>query len=171
MIDRRAILDERARRLAAVTGDPEIARGAEWLEVVTFALSGERYAIETLAIREIVPLAGFTPVPGGPSHLFGVINLRSEVVAVFDLRPLLGLRQRRISDLCRVIVLGTERAEFGVLADAANEVIAFPASALFESRALADRGTFVRGVATDALVVLDGRLMLNDSRFSIDDGR
>jgi purine-binding chemotaxis protein CheW len=171
MIDRRSLLDERARRLARVTGDVAAAQPAERLEVVTFALSGERYAIETYAIREIVPLAGFTPVPGGPRHLFGVINLRSDVVAVFDPRPLLGLEQRSISDLCRVIVMGIERAEFGVLVDAADEVIAFAASTLFDPLALAERHSFVRGVATDTLVVLDGRLMLNDARFSIDDGR
>jgi purine-binding chemotaxis protein CheW len=171
VIDRRSTLDERARRLATATRDVATLQPAERLEVVTFALSGERYAIETHAIREIVPLAGFTAIPGGPRHLFGVVNLRSEVVAVFDLRPLLGLEQRRISDLCRVIVMGTARAEFGVLADAADEVIAFAASTLFDPLALAERHGFVRGVASDALVVLDGRLMLSDRRFSIDDGR
>jgi hypothetical protein len=29
----------------------------------------------------------------------------------------------------------------------------------------------VRGVTTEALVVLDGQLVLNDTQFSIDDGR
>jgi purine-binding chemotaxis protein CheW len=171
MIDRRSMLDERARRLATITGDLADLQPTERLEVVTFSLSGERYAVETYAIREIVPLAGFTPVAGGPRHLFGVVNLRSDVLAVFDLRPLLGLGQRRISDLFRVIVMGTERAEFGVLADAADEVVTFAASTLFDPLALAERHRFVRGVASDALVVLDGRLMLNDARFSIDDGR
>ena len=89
MIDKRAILDERARRLAAPISDATIA--TEVLEVATFTLSGERYAIETRYVREIVALADFTPVPGGPSVLFGVVNLRGDVLAVFDLRSLLGL--------------------------------------------------------------------------------
>jgi purine-binding chemotaxis protein CheW len=171
MIDGQAILDERARRLAAASADVTIATGAEVLEVATFILSGERYAIETRYIREIVPLADFTPVPRSPSFLFGVVNLRGEVLAVFDLRPLLGLGQGSISDLFRVIVLGRERAEFGVLADAVHEVTTFPTAALFDLPGTDDRQRYVRGVTTEALVVLDGQLVLNDTQFSIDDGR
>ena len=171
MIDGQAILDERARRLAAAIADVTFATGAEVLEVATFTLSGERYAIETRYIREIVPLADFTPVPRSPSFLFGVVNLRGDVLAVFDLRPLLGLGQGSISDLFRVIVLGRERAEFGVLADAVHEVTTLPAAALFDLPGTDGHHRFVRGVTTEALAVLDGQLVLNDTQFSIDDGR
>ena len=71
----------------------------------------------------------------------------------------------------RVIVLGTERAEFGVLADAVHEVTRFPAAALFDLSGTDDHHRYVRGVTTEALAVLDGQLVLNDTRFSIDDGR
>jgi purine-binding chemotaxis protein CheW len=170
MIDGQAILDERARRLAAPIGDAANATQAELLEVATFTLSGEQYAIETRYVREIVPLADFTPVPRSPNSLFGVVNLRGEVLAVFDLRPLLGLGQGSISDLFRVIVLGRERAEFGVLADAVDDVRMLPAD-LFDLPGSDDQHRYVRGVTTEALAVLDGELVLNDTRFYIDDGR
>ena len=171
MTDEQTILDDRARRLAVVIGDASTAASAAAIEVATFTLSGEQYAIETRYIREIIPLADFTPVPLGPSFLFGVANVNGNVLAVFDLSPLLGLGQGSISDLCRVIVLGTERAEFGVLADAVHEVTTFPTPTLFDLARGDDQHRYVRGVTADALAVLDGQLMLNDSRFSIDDGR
>ena len=171
MIDGQAILAERARRLAAVIGGAADAAASDVLEVAAFTLAGERYAIETRYIREIVPLADFTPVPRGPSFLFGVVNVRGDILAVFDLRALLGLTQGTISDSFRVIVLGTERAEFGVLADAVHEVTTFPAAAVLDPPGTDDRRRYVRGVTAEALAVLDGRLVLNDTRFAIDDGR
>jgi purine-binding chemotaxis protein CheW len=171
MIDGQAILDERARRLAVKIDDAAAAPAGEIFEVATFSLSGERYAIETKYIREIVALADFTPVPHSPNFLFGVVNLHGDVLAVFDLRPLLGLGRGSISDLFRVIVLGEERAEFGVLADGVDEVTTIAAAALFDLPGTDDQHRYVRGVTADALALLDARFVLDDTRFSINDGR
>lgn len=167
MIDKRAILDERARRLAAVAGEAATPP-AEELEVATFTLAGEEYAIETRYVREIIPLGDFTPVPGGPNFLFGVVNLRGEILAVFDLRPLLGLAGERISDLFRIIVLGNPRAEFGVLVDAVHEVTKLPLAVVLDIPGTDEHHRYVRGVTKDALVLLDGGLLINEPRFALD---
>ncbi|HKI18776.1 MAG TPA: chemotaxis protein CheW [Isosphaeraceae bacterium] len=171
MIDDQEILDERARRLAMVSADTVAATGPGVLEVVTFTLSGERYAIETRYVREIVPLADFTPVPRSPAFLFGVINLRGEVLAVFDLRPVFGLTQGTISDLFRVIVLGNDCPEFGVLAETVHEVTAFPTNALYDLPAAGNHHAYLRGVTAEMLALVDGQLVLNDPLFSVNDGR
>jgi len=168
MIDKRAILDERASRLAAGGGEAATTP-VDDIEVATFTLAGEQYAIETRYAREIIPLADFTPVPAGPNFLFGVVNLRGEILAVFDLRPLLGLVGDSISDLFRVIVLGTERAEFGVLVDAVHEVTTLPAAAVLELAGTDDRRRYVRGATKEALALLDGRLLLDDARFFLNE--
>ena len=56
----RAVMEERARTLARVP--PRAPAAAEVLEVVTFRLAGERYAVETSHVREVVRFADFTPV-------------------------------------------------------------------------------------------------------------
>src|SRR6185369_15122442 len=63
----RAVMEERARTLAQVP--PEAPAAAEVLEVVTFDLAGERYAIETRHTREVVRFTEPTPVPGAPEFL------------------------------------------------------------------------------------------------------
>jgi len=112
---RREVLAERARRLARVPADP--LRGEEVLELVGFVLGGERYGIESRFVCEVARLSRLTPVPGTPAFVLGITNLRGEILALFDLRHLLGVTADGITDLGRIVVLGVHRREFGLLAD------------------------------------------------------
>lgn len=164
----KALMDERARTLARVPA--QAPRAGEMIELATFALANERYGVERRYVREIVRLTGFTPVPGTSDFLVGVINLRGEILAVFDLRKLLGISESAFSEQSRVIVLGGEHIELGLLADAADEVSVLRADELLEPPgSVAGIGReYVRGVTKDALIVLDGDVLLKDVRLFID---
>ena len=161
------ILDERARRLALA--EETAASRAEQVEVLTFCLSKERYAIEMRYVLEVVKFANLTPAPGGTSFFRGFTNLRGEILAVFDLRELLGVHGRPISDLFRIIVVGDDRAEFGMLADLVEEAVTLPISELVSSTEATTGKDFVRGLTKDALILLDGGALLTDSRLYVDD--
>jgi purine-binding chemotaxis protein CheW len=164
----RVILQDRARALARAPAPAPQA--GEVLDVVVFILAGESYAVEAAYVREAVRLTDYTPVPGVPDFLVGVINLRGEIVAVIDLRKFFGMAARGVTDLSRVLVLGAGRAEFGILADAAHEVMALRKEAILEPPAsLTGAGReYLRGVTEDALIVLDGATLLQDGRLFID---
>ena len=115
---------ERAAKLAEPLDVITAETAFSELHLATFALTGERYGIEARHVMEISRLVDYTPLPHAPSHLVGVTNLRGEILPVFDLRALLGLSRRALDDLSRLVVLGHERAEFGVLADATRELVA-----------------------------------------------
>jgi purine-binding chemotaxis protein CheW len=160
-------MDERARRLARIP--PDLPRAAEMLEIATFKLANERYAVEARHVREVLRSVEFTPVPGAPEFLVGLVNLRGEILAVVDLRKILGLAGTELTDLSRVIVLGHERAEFGVLADEVHEVTMVPIDEVFAPPGSAG-GTgreFLRGVTKEALTILDGAALLGDARLFI----
>ncbi len=163
-------MEERAGALARVPPRPPHAD--EVLEVATFILANERYALETRHIREVVRFSEFTPVPGAPDFLVGLLNLRGEVLAVFDLRKFFGVPYKGVSDLSRVIVLGGERAELGVLADGAHEVMTLRIDEVFEPPgSVAGIGReYLRGVTKDALIVLDGAALLQATQLFIDQG-
>ena len=165
-----AILQERARAAARVpTQAPEV--GAV-IEVVRFFLGAESYAVETTCVREILRLGELTSVPDAPDFLVGVINLRGQIVAVMDLRRFFGITPQPDTERSRVIVLGKDRLEFGLVADAVHEIVSLrldeirevPGSVAPSAREL------LRGVTADALLILDGEALLNDSRFYIDLG-
>ena len=102
----------------------EVTRLAQYLG---FTLAGETYAIELLRIREIIEHVPITRVPGMPSSVLGVINLRGRVVPVVDLAVKMGLGPRPITRwTCFVIVeavMDGERTSLGLLADSVSEVL------------------------------------------------
>jgi purine-binding chemotaxis protein CheW len=52
---------------------------------------GEHYALPVEQVLEATDVGDVTPVPGAPPEVLGVRNLRGAVVAVIDLRLLLGI--------------------------------------------------------------------------------
>ena len=166
----RAILQERARIAARIP--PQAPAAGSVLEVIRFHLGEERYAVETRYLREILRVKEITPLPGTPDFLVGIANLRGQIMAVFDLRRLFGISLAGETELTRVIVLGQERIEFGVLADAVDQVAMLPLDEVKESPASVAGITreYVRGVTADALILLDGAVLLRDPRLTIDLG-
>jgi purine-binding chemotaxis protein CheW len=165
---RRELLEARARQLARVPDEP--ARAGEVLELVGFVLAGERYGIESRFVREVARLFQFTPVPGMPAFVLGVTNMRGEILALFDLRQLLGVVTEGVTDLGRIVVLGEHRREFGLLADAASEILYVPRASLAQTETAWGR-QYLQGVSPDGVIVLDGEALLNDPRLTIDQGQ
>jgi purine-binding chemotaxis protein CheW len=165
-----AVLEERARALARVPARPPPA--SEVLEVVTFALADETYAIELAYVRKIVPLIDLTPVPGAPDPFVGVINARGEILAVIDLRRVYAIVGGAGTGHSWVLILGGERNEFGLLADSVLDVMTLRTDAVLElpGSATGIGRQYLRGVTADALIVLDGAVLLRDERLVIDQG-
>ena len=164
----REVLEQRARALSRVP--VSAVRAGEVLEVIIFALANETYAIETRYVQEVVRFTDLTPLPGAPAFLAGVLNRRGEILGVMDLRTFLGISGQAVTDLSRVLVLGGERAEFGLLVDAAHEVRTLSLDELLEPPAsVAGAGReYLRGVTQEALIVLNGAVLLQDERLFID---
>jgi len=71
--------------------EAEESTSAEIRDYVVILLGGERYGLPASAAREVLRTPRLIRVPKVADHIRGVINLRGEIVAVTDLRPLLGL--------------------------------------------------------------------------------
>jgi len=95
-------------------------------QFLTFFVAGEEYAISVLKVTEIIECGALTRVPGTPSWIRGVINLRGSVVPVVDLAIKFGLPQTVITPRTCVFVVeiqkDDERLVLGVMADSVNQV-------------------------------------------------
>lgn len=53
---------------------------------LAFQLGKEQYALPLLQVREVIEMSEPTPIPRTPPYFRGIINLRSQVISVVDLR-------------------------------------------------------------------------------------
>ncbi|NLX91642.1 MAG: purine-binding chemotaxis protein CheW [Firmicutes bacterium] len=61
------------------------------LKILTFYLNGYQLGVDITSVKEINRNISYTPVPDAPPHIVGLLNLRGQVVTLFDLAGLLGL--------------------------------------------------------------------------------
>lgn len=99
---------------------PDHVRSAVHLRICLIALGGEFFAIDLRHVREVFELESITPVPGMPSALVGVANLRGTVVPLADLRPSLGVLVSATPKYAVVVRHGTQQV--GILIDEVPEI-------------------------------------------------
>ncbi len=94
-------------------------------QYLTLTLGGERFALESLVISEVLDILPVTWVPLAPGHLRGVVNLRGNAATVVDARPKLELPDDD-DPSCLIIVerdYDGEPITIAALADAVHEVV------------------------------------------------
>ena len=157
----RQFLIERAQRLATPPA-PVAEASAARVNVLQFRIGGEHYGIESRYLREVSRLGRITAVPRTPGFVLGVMNLRGEMLSLFDLRPRLGTVGRELDSGACVLVLGRERHEMGFVADATGSTADLELTALTPPPQSSRGQRYVRGVTREALVLLDGAALLDD---------
>jgi purine-binding chemotaxis protein CheW len=93
------------------------------LQLVSFQLDKELYGIEITKVREIILITEITRIPQTPHYVKGLINLRSTVIPVIDLRSLFGLQEGEMTDESRIMVLQSNGKTIGIVVDAVSEVL------------------------------------------------
>ena len=159
---RGTVLRERARALAREPKPTGMAQ--EFLEVIEFRLASETYAVETAFVREVHPMKDFTPVPGTPPFVLGIINLRGQILSVIDLKKFLNLPDRGLGELNKVIVIRNDRTEFGILADVILGTHSIPRAAIQPPLPTVTGigAEYLRGVTGDRVIILDAEKILAD---------
>jgi purine-binding chemotaxis protein CheW len=96
------------------------------MQVLTFDMNGETFAIEANLVREILDRIPETPVPGSSSMVSWVVNFRGRVIPLADLHKAFGFDKAQETLDSRVIViemeLDGEATLVGLKADKVHEV-------------------------------------------------
>lgn len=169
LVDKKAILKARARELSGEI-EKEVAAG-ESIEVIRFCLASETYGVESDFVREVYPLKDFTPLPGVPGFVLGIVNVRGQILSVVDLKKFFNLPDKGLGDLNKIIILRDDRMEFGILADTILGVGSVSLGAIQElPLTVSDIGTeYLRGVTADRVIILDAEKILGDKRIIVHD--
>jgi purine-binding chemotaxis protein CheW len=107
------------------------------LEVLTFDLSGETFALEATLVREILDLLPETIVPGAHPMVRHVVNFRGRIVPVADLRLAFAMEVGAPTPDSRIVVielpLAGEPTLVGLRTDHVHEVATFTVAATEEA--------------------------------------
>jgi chemotaxis signal transduction protein len=164
----RAILSERAKKISRPEEDLSASRR---IEVLRFRIAYREYAIEMQHIREVILTGEITPVPGTPDYISGICVVRGEIISLVDLRVLLTIPEKGLTDLNRVIVLSDHQLSFGILADHITGIgsIELNSIDLTDTDTPQVRMPYVKGIADGSLVVLDTAALFADPKMIIDE--
>jgi purine-binding chemotaxis protein CheW len=109
---------------AGVTDEDE---DSDELQLVSFSVAGQEYAIDIAGVQEIVHVPEkIVHVPNADVHVLGLMTLRERLLPLVSLRSLFGLPAREHDERSRVVVISLGGAAVGLMTDSVSEVLRVP---------------------------------------------
>lgn len=90
---------------------------------VVFRVAGAEYVLPASQVLHMESFSGATRVPGAPPYVVGLVQVRSRVLPVIDLRVRFGLPEREPTLDSRILIVQQGTRAVGLLADSAREVL------------------------------------------------
>lgn len=87
------------------------------VQLVCFKLGGEEYAFDIMDIQEVVRVQEMTHIPQLPDFVLGVLNLRGNIISVFDLRKKLHLPVKPYDNNTKIVVAKVDESIFSMVID------------------------------------------------------
>jgi len=99
---------------------------SEMLQLVTFKLAGQKYAVDILKVQEINNMKEITTIPNSPPFLVGAVNLRGKVIPVINLGMKFGLVGAGVGELSKIVIMDIRGVIMGVIVDSVSDVLRIP---------------------------------------------
>ena len=90
---------------------------------IVFKVAGAEYVIPAAQVLQMESYSGATRVPGAPAYVAGIVQIRSTVIPVVDLRLRFGLPAIERTLDSRIVVGKAGDRAVGLLVDSAREVL------------------------------------------------
>jgi purine-binding chemotaxis protein CheW len=104
---------------------------ADELQLVSFEVAGQEYAVPIEDVQEIVQTPEqVVQVPHALPHVLGLMLLRSRLLPLVSLRRMFGLPDRVSDEQSRVVVVASGGGAVGLVMDSVNEVLRVPRDAV-----------------------------------------
>ena len=132
----------------AAASEPAAVPEAGRVQLCTFRIGGEDYAVDIMRVREIIQPLPITPVPRAPAFVEGVVRLRGEVIPVVDVRKRFGLASSPATRKTKFLVVHVAGRRLGLVVDEVCEVVRLKRSEIRPAPALVglDAPRFFLGV-------------------------
>jgi len=129
-------------------------------EVLVFEVGGQRYALPTADVCELVRAVAITPVPGAPAVIEGVVDVRGRVLPVLDVRARFRLPAKALDPSDHFIVASAGTRGVILRVDRATHLALLDEASVQPPQALGPGAAYVAGVAR----LEDGLVLIHDLR-------
>ncbi len=142
------------------------------IRLITFTLERETYGLEVSQVREILRINQTFPVPGAPSYVLGITNIRGNVITILDARLRFGLQTVEHTACSRMIVVESENDTVAIVVDSVSDVIDVPKSSININMKVNLNGDsrFISGVVTHdngLIIILNVEKFITDEQFDM----
>jgi purine-binding chemotaxis protein CheW len=123
-------------------------------EFLAFVLEGETYAVPIAAVREILKVTTVTELPRAKASVVGLINVRGEMLPLYDVKTRLHLAQRPpvvrtakdVGRSARIVLLKDLEGDAGILVDRVEGVVKLQLSRLEQAPGLGIERNAIAGL-------------------------
>lgn len=119
------------------------------IQLVSFELAGQEYALPIEHVQEIVQVPeSVSELPKAEAHVIGVINLRDRLLPLVCLRTLFGLPAAALGEQSRIVVVSWQgtAGSVGIVTDTVKEVLRVPKAVVDPLPELLAKGGTLREV-------------------------
>ncbi|MEO7456817.1 MAG: chemotaxis protein CheW [Gemmatimonadaceae bacterium] len=125
------------------------------MQALLFMVDARRCAIRLADVSEVVPAVEVTPLPGAPSIVEGVVNVRGDIVPVIALRTRMGQAPRAVQSSEYFIIARARTRRVILRSDTTPEIVTLQVSPDAEA---SDLGRALAGV----VLLADGLALIHD---------
>lgn len=141
--------------------------GADDIQVVTFRVGSQEFALDILQIERILRYITPAPLPKAPDFLEGVVQYEGGAVPVVDLRKRFDLAAP-IREETRLMVLDLEDQRIGVLVDEVREVMRVDSTTITAPGPMVSglAAAYIAGIITRparTIIILNARRLLSST--------
>lgn len=122
--------EQAGRRRETQKTEEVVQVAGELLELLTFKIADEQYAVDIERIVEIVTPRPLTRIPNADSSVLGIISLRGTIVTLVDVRRRLGHATAPDTADTRIVVIDFRNETVGFVVDRVQRVVKVAATAI-----------------------------------------
>ncbi|WP_105618214.1 chemotaxis protein CheW [Vallitalea okinawensis] len=90
---------------------------------VVFRLDNESYGVAIMKVYGIEKFQEILKIPNTPTYIEGVINLRGEVLPIYNLRKKFNLEEKAVDGETKIIITKANDMQVGFIVDSVSEII------------------------------------------------
>lgn len=128
------------------------------MRVVTFNIGKDVYGIDISYVSRVVEIGQIVSIPEVPEFILGLVNVRSEVIPVIDLRMRLGFGRSKIDKQSKLLIVNAGENKCGFLVETFPSILAIDKSKVIsENEDISTKidARFISGFYETGLILLD----------------